>query len=127
MAPAGSAVALPDGQTIWTLESGETLAPETPVTLVWDNGEGLVFRRTIALDESYMFSITQSVENTGTAEIALYPYSRIMRLYTPQTQNFFILHEGPIGVLGDANLIEMSYGDSDGQRFQPPAVAGLYR
>ena len=118
MAPAGSAVALPDGQTIWTLESGETLAPETPVTLVWDNGEGLVFRRTIALDESYMFSITQSVENTGTAEIALYPYSRIMRLYTPQTQNFFILHEGPIGVLGDANLIEMSYGDlqNDGQR-----------
>ncbi|WP_116653324.1 membrane protein insertase YidC [Pelagibacterium sediminicola] len=118
VAPAGSAIALPDGQTMWTLETGETLTPETPVTLAWDNGEGLVFRRTIALDESYMFSITQSVENTGAAEIALYPYSRIMRLYTPRTQNFFILHEGPIGVLGDANLIEMSYGDleGDGQR-----------
>lgn len=118
VAPAGSAIALPDGQTMWALESGETLTPETPVTLAWDNGEGLVFRRTIALDESYMFSITQSVENTGAAEIALYPYSRIMRLYTPRTQNFFILHEGPIGVLGDANLIEMSYGDleGDGQR-----------
>ncbi len=118
VAPAGTSVALPNAQTEWTLESGETLTPETPVTLVWDNGGGLVFRRTIAVDENYLFSVTQSIENNSAGDVALYPYSRIMRLYTPWTQNFFILHEGPIGVLGDANLIEMSYGDlqGDGQR-----------
>jgi YidC/Oxa1 family membrane protein insertase len=118
VAPSGSTVALPNGQTEWSVESGETLTPNTPVTLVWDNGQGAVFRRTISVDDHYLFTISQSIENNGTGDLALYPYSRIGRLYTPQTQNFFILHEGPIGVLGDANLVEMSYGDlaGDGQR-----------
>ncbi|MCD7058904.1 membrane protein insertase YidC [Pelagibacterium xiamenense] len=109
VAPANTDVALPDAGTEWTVEEGETLTAETPVTLVWDNGEGLVFRRTISVDENYMFSVEQSVENTTGGDVALYPYSRVARLYTPYTQNFFILHEGPIGVLGDANLIEMTY------------------
>ncbi|WP_196259993.1 membrane protein insertase YidC [Pelagibacterium limicola] len=116
VAPSGSTVALPNGQTEWALESGETLTANSPVTLVWDNGEGLVFRRTITVDDHYLFTVTQSVTNTGASEVALYPYSRIMRLYTPWTQNFFILHEGPIGVLGAANLVEMSYGDLQGDR-----------
>jgi YidC/Oxa1 family membrane protein insertase len=117
VAAQGSDVALPNGQTEWSVESGDTLTAATPVTLVWDNGEGLVFRRTITLDENYMFTIDQSVENSGVGDVTLFPYSRIARLYTPQTQNFFILHEGPIGVLGEANLVERSYSDleSEGQ------------
>jgi hypothetical protein len=109
-------VAVPDGQTEWTLESGETLTADTPVTLTWDNGQGLTFRRTIGVDENYMFTVDQSVENAGTADVTLFPYSRVARLYTPQTQNFFILHEGPIGVLGDANLVERSYSDLEGEQ-----------
>src|SRR5690606_7508802 len=60
----------------------------------------------------------QSVENRTGGDVALYPYSRVARHGTPQTANFFILHEGPIGVLGAKNLVEMSYGDlaNDGQR-----------
>ncbi|WP_127144436.1 membrane protein insertase YidC [Pelagibacterium montanilacus] len=120
VAPSGSDAQLPDSQTQWALAEGspETLGPDAPVMLEWDNGEGLVFERTISLDENYMFEVTQSVTNTGEGDTALYPYSRISRLYTPQTQNFFILHEGPIGVLGENNLVEMSYGDlaGDGQR-----------
>ncbi|WP_417579404.1 membrane protein insertase YidC [Pelagibacterium sp.] len=117
VASQGSDAALPNGQTQWTLESGETLTTDTPVTLAWDNGQGLVFRRTISVDENYMFTVDQSVENAGGDDITLFPYSRIARLYTPQTQNFFILHEGPVGVLGEANLVERSYSDleNDGQ------------
>ena len=110
IAPSGSNVAIPDGQTEWTLESGETLTADTPVTLAWDNGEGLIFRRTISVDQNYMFTVDQSVENTGQGDVSLFPYSRVARLYTPQTQNFFILHEGPIGVLG-GNLIETGYNN----------------
>lgn len=116
VAAAGSNVEVPNGQTVWTLESGQTLTAATPVTLSWDNGQGLLFRRTISLDNNYMFTIDQSVENTGTGDVALFPYSRVARLYTPQTQNFFILHEGPIGVLGDANLVERSYSDLQGEQ-----------
>jgi YidC/Oxa1 family membrane protein insertase len=116
VAAAGTNVAVPDGQTEWTLESGETLTADTPVTLTWDNGQGLTFRRTIGVDENYMFTVDQSVENAGTADVTLFPYSRVARLYTPQTQNFFILHEGPIGVLGDANLVERSYSDLEGEQ-----------
>src|SRR5690606_1995675 len=110
LAAAGSTVALPDGQTEWTLESGDTLTAQTPVTLAWDNGQGLVFRRTISVDEDYMFSVVQTVDNAGDADVSLFPYSRVARLYTPQTQNFFILHEGGVGVLGENNLVEKSYG-----------------
>jgi YidC/Oxa1 family membrane protein insertase len=111
IAAQGSDVALPNAQTEWTVESGETLTAATPVTLAWDNGQGLIFRRTITVDENYMFTIDQSVENSGAGDVTLFPYSRIARLYTPQTQNFFILHEGAIGILGDANLVEKSYGN----------------
>jgi len=118
VAPADSEVPLPNGQTVWQVENGDALSENAPVTLVWDNGQGLIFRRTISVDEHYMFTVAQSVENAGQGDVALYPYSRISRLYTPWTQNFFILHEGPIGVLGDHNLVEMSYGDlaGDAQR-----------
>ncbi|WP_404399981.1 membrane protein insertase YidC [Pelagibacterium halotolerans] len=109
IAPANTDIALPGADTVWRVEEGDVLTDQTPVTLVWDNGEGLTFRRTISVDENYMFSIEQSITNTSGSDVHLYPYSRVARLYTPYTQNFFILHEGPIGVLGDGNLIEMTY------------------
>ncbi|HWJ88249.1 MAG TPA: membrane protein insertase YidC [Pelagibacterium sp.] len=120
----GSSVALPNSETQWTLEDGQVLTASSPVTLSWDNGEGLVFRRTISVDDDYMFSIDQSVENSGTGDVALFPYSRIARLYTPQTQNFFILHEGAIGVLGDNNLVEKSYGNLRDDEQQTIASTG---
>ena len=109
---AGGTATLPTSTTQWELESdGQTLTAATPVTMRWDNGDGLIFRRTFSVDENYLFSVTQSVENSSANQVALFPYSRIARHSTPQTANFFILHEGPIGVLGSENLIEKSYGD----------------
>lgn len=114
---AGASVALPDANTVWTVEGDTTtLTAATPVTLSYDNGQGLIFRRTIAVDDHYLFTITQSVENTGAGDVALFPYSRVVRQGTPPVQNFFIQHEGPIGVLGSNNYVARKYGDLQNDR-----------
>jgi len=38
---------VPATDTMWSVESGETLTPETPLVLIWESPSGLVFRRTI--------------------------------------------------------------------------------
>ncbi|WP_375599620.1 membrane protein insertase YidC [Devosia sp. Naph2] len=116
-AAAGSAVTLPTSQSIWTVEGDNTtLTADTPVTLRFDNGEGLTFRRTFAIDDYYLFTVTQAVENTGAGDVALFPYSRVIRHGNPQVQNFFIQHEGPIGVLGSNNYVARKYGDLQNER-----------
>jgi len=102
---------VPGANTEWSVESGEILTPETPVTLVWENGSGLVFRRTIAIDENFMFSVTQSVENTGAGAARLAPYGIVARHGLPDDlQNFFILHEGVVRK-SDGQLDEIAYDD----------------
>lgn len=108
---AGGEAKLPDSKSEWTVEGNRVLTESSPVTLVFDNGEGLLFKRTFSVDENYLFTVTQSVHNQGNGDVALFPYSRIARHGVPDVRNFFVLHEGAIGVLGDANLIEKSYGD----------------
>lgn len=109
---AGGNVPLPDANSQWTVEGGNAkLTEANPVTLRFDNGAGLIFRRTFAVDQNYLFTVTQTVENQTSGDVALFPYSRVARHGTPATANFFILHEGPLGVLGSQNLIEMSYAD----------------
>ncbi len=107
----GTEVAVPTSETVWTAESNAALTPGSPVTLTYDNGAGLVFKRTIAIDDHYMFAITQSVENTTGAAVTLYPYGLISRHGTPATTNFYILHEGLIGVLGEDGLREIDYDE----------------
>ena len=68
------------------------------MTLSWDNGKGLVFKRTFTVDENYMFTIHQTVENRGADPVSLLPYSLITRHGMPPTSGFFILYEGPLGV-----------------------------
>ncbi|MEM8598100.1 MAG: membrane protein insertase YidC [Pseudomonadota bacterium] len=101
---------LPGANTPWEVEDGSSLTPESPVTLAWDNGSGLIFRRTYALDERYMFSITQSVENTTEEAVSLAPYAYLARRGRPETTPFFILHEGVVAMT-DGTLTEMGYSD----------------
>lgn len=109
---AGATVARPDESTVWAVEGdAQTLTVATPVTLKWDNGAGLIFRRTISVDDNYLFTIAQSVENTTSGDVALYPFSRIVRQGKPHVQNFFVQHEGPLGVLGSNNLVSKKYDD----------------
>jgi YidC/Oxa1 family membrane protein insertase len=108
-------IKVPTPQTVWTTDTSTTLTPDNPVTLSYDNGEGVVFSRTISVDRDYMFKISQQVQNNTTNPITLYPYALISRHGVPNTSNFYILHEGPIGFLGEDGLQEVDYSDlSDG-------------
>ena len=102
---------VPGANTLWQQDSGNTLSPGAPVSITWDNGNGLTFRREIALDENFMFSITQSVQNTGTTTASMAPYGIIARHGEPAgLKNFFILHEGLIA-MADGRLTETDYDD----------------
>lgn len=107
---AGSTAKLPDGNTIWRVDGNPKLTSDSPVTLTWDNGAGLEFRRIISVDENYLFAISQEVENTTGGDVTLSPYAQVTRNGTPQTAGFFVLHEGPIGFLAD-ELQEVDYSD----------------
>ncbi|MEQ9257562.1 MAG: membrane protein insertase YidC [Roseovarius sp.] len=102
---------VPGANTLWQVESGETLSPGSPVTLIWDNGAGLIFRREMSVDEKLMFTIRQTVENTGAEARTLAPYGILARHGQPQNlKNFFILHEGAIRIV-DGELTETDYDD----------------
>ncbi len=101
---------VPGANTEWNVESGTTLTPESPITLRWDNGAGLVFRRSMAIDEDYLFSVTQTVENTTGEPVRLAPYGVVARHGLPEQMNFFILHEGVVQ-MADGQLIETDYDD----------------
>jgi YidC/Oxa1 family membrane protein insertase len=107
--PVGGNVAVPGPETLWTADR-DVLTPEHPVTLRWDNGAGLRFTRTISIDDYYLFTVTQRVENGGDAPVILAPYSLISRFGEPPTSGFFILFEGPLGVI-NGTLKEVSYKD----------------
>lgn len=113
VAASGSTAKLPDRETVWQQEGSGSLTPGTPVTLKWDNGEGLTFRRTIAIDDRYLFTIKDDVTNVGNAPVTLYPFALISRHGTPEVSGYYILHEGLIGYLGDQRLQEYSYSKID--------------
>ncbi len=100
---------VPNDKTVWET-NGLNLTPQTPVTLTWNNGNGLLFQQIISIDEQYMFSITQKITNSGTSPISLTPQGMLTQQGDPQTSGFFILHEGPIGVF-NGKLNDPSYDD----------------
>lgn len=117
---AAAGVKTPDAESVWQADV-DTLAPGKPVTLTWDNGEGLVFTRRITVDQDYMFDIVDSVANNSGAEVSLAPYSRVKRFGLPRgLDGIYILHEGPIGVF-DGTLNEHTYGDVRDQALEAPA------
>jgi YidC/Oxa1 family membrane protein insertase len=114
-APAvGGNVKLPGAKTVWSAPQDAVLTPDSPVTLTWDNGEGLIFERTFSVDEHYLFTVRQSVRNSSSEPVTLYPYSRVQRQGTPITEGIYVLHEGLIGVL-DEELQEVDYSDVKGE------------
>ena len=111
VADAGANITLPGPDTVWSVNGSSNLTPSTPLTLSWDNGEGLVFNRTFSVDENYMFDVTQSVTNNSGDAVTLYPYGLIARKGIPETTGIWILHEGLLGVFGEEGLVEVDYSD----------------
>ena len=105
------ASAVPGPDTIWSLESGNTLTETTPVTLSWDNGAGQIFRTVVSVDDAFMFTFEQSVENAAGTPISARPYGLLRRHGEPDDlKNFFILHEGMVRMT-DGELEETGYDD----------------
>ena len=98
----------PNQFTLWTADA-TMLGVGKPVTLTWDNGAGLKFTRIIAVDDRYMFTITDAVENSGTAPVSLRPYASILRRGKPDVAGYSVLHEGLVGVIGDSSVQEVTY------------------
>jgi YidC/Oxa1 family membrane protein insertase len=138
---AGSAgMVLPDANTVWTAD-GATLAPGTPVTLTWDNGQGLTFARKFEVDADFLFTISDTITNASGGAVEISPYGRIVRYGTPQLAGLgTVLHEGPIGAFGctyeQGNPVpqgcgaeELSYGSvkdegESGQRYTYSSTGG---
>ena len=105
----GTDVKVPDANSVWRA-NGSTLSPKSPVTLSWDNGKGLIFEQTFALDDAYMIQISQRIRNQTVSPVTLTPYGLVSRTGTPDILGFYILHEGLIGVLNET-LKEIDYDD----------------
>src|ERR1700676_4698991 len=109
----GLNIKLPDRDTVWQQEGSNSLTPSTPVMLKYDNGDGLIFRRTISIDDRYLFTLKDDVTNIGNAPVTLYSFALISRHGTPKVAGYYILHEGLIGYLGDQGLQEYPYKKID--------------
>ena len=107
--PDANAGTLPGPTTVWTAPEGAKLTQPTPVTLTYTNEKGITFARTIAVDDRYMFTVTDKVTNGGADAVALSSYGRITRYNKPTTPSVYVLHEGFIGVFGDQGLNETKY------------------
>ena len=103
-------IKLPLSDTIWKVKGNSTLTPNNPVTIEWDNGEGLIFTKKIELDEKFLFKITQGIKNNSNKSFQFYPYAQITRGGKPEGMQIYILHEGFLGVFGE-ELVEEDYDD----------------
>ena len=100
---------LPDKNSRWSVSGNDTIGLDAPVTMTWSNGQGLVFTRTLSVDDRYVISVKQSVRNTGSTEAVLYPYALVASIgIPPGFSKNQIAHEGPIGYIGD-KLHEVKY------------------
>ena len=116
-------VELPNTKTVWTVKGNKRLSDVNPVVLEWDNNSGLIFRKKIELDDKFLFRVTQEIQNKSKQTVELYPYAQITRNENPDVTDFYILHEGFIGVF-DEELKEDSYKDIEERKKEYTAEDG---
>ncbi|WP_309083832.1 membrane protein insertase YidC [Chelativorans sp.] len=114
---------VPGPDTVWTVEQGSVLSPGNPVTLSFTNDRGLTFRRTFAVDENYLFTVSDTIQNAAGAPVELRSYGRTTRFGHPETAGIYILHEGFIGVLGEEGLREVDYSEAEESRQIQPGTS----
>ena len=119
----GDTTNLPDSKTIWTAPAAAVLTLEKPVTLSWDNGQGVLFERTISISDNYIFTVTQKVTNKGVAAVNLYPFARVQRQDTPVIAGYWVFFEGLLGV-HNGGLTENKYAALKKAPTEPVVVDG---
>ena len=117
-----AALKVPGPDSLWSSDA-KTLEPGKPVHLTWDNGQGLVFALDIGLDEQFMFSIKQSVENKTDKPVTLFPWALVVRHGEPKAEGTYVLHEGPYGVF-NGSLKEFGYTDFKDNKQQKIETTG---
>jgi YidC/Oxa1 family membrane protein insertase len=122
----GNKIKVPSLNSIWTIKGNNILSENKPIILQWDNGENIIFKKKIELDEKYLFKISQEVQNNTNSSVELYPYGQITRNKIPDDiQNFYISHEGFIGVF-DEELKEDDYDDIKEKKIVREADSGWF-
>lgn len=97
----------------WTAPEGARLTPQTPLTLTYNTGDGLTFTRTVAIDDNYVFTISDKVTNASATPRVLRAYGAVRRHGLPaDLVNYMTVHEGFTGVL-DGRLTETDYKAAD--------------
>ena len=120
----GNNIKVPTKNSKWEVEGNKTLTDKSPVTIKWDNKEGIIFKKKIVLDKKYLFTISQEIQNNSSKSLELYPYAQITRNKIPDDiQNFYISHEGFIGVFND-ELKEDDYDDVEDNKIVREANEG---
>jgi len=122
-ATANKNINIPNSNTIWKIEGNNKLTPNSPVRLTWTNDNNIKFEKEISLDNQYLFSVNQSITNNSEKTYNFYPYGQIIRNQAPEVTNFYILHEGLLGVFDD-QLVEQDYDDIQEKKYSVNAKTG---
>ncbi|MEP7453153.1 membrane protein insertase YidC [Phyllobacterium sp. SB3] len=99
---------VPGPATVWTVEGNNKLTPATPVTLAFTNEKGLTFKRTISVDDNYLFTVKDAVTNGTQTPISLASYGRVTRFSKPLHASTYVIQEGPIAVTS-GKLLEYKF------------------
>ena len=114
---------LPNSKSLWSIEGSNKLTPSSPVILSWTNNQNIKFLKEISIDKQYLFNIKQTIINNSDKTYNFYPYGQIIRNVAPDVTNFYILHEGLIGVFDD-QLVEEDYDDIEEKKYSKNAQSG---
>ncbi len=115
---------LPDNNSLWKVDGNSKLSEKNDVKIIWENKQGLIFEKIISIDNQYLFTVKQNIKNRTSNIYNFYPYGQIIRKELPEIIDFFILHEGPIGVF-DQQLVEKDYKDIIDKKFSKNANEGF--
>ena len=116
-------ILVPNSKTIWNIEGNNKLTPNSPVKLSWTNNSNITFEKIIKLDNKFLFNIEQKIINNSENTYNFYPYGQVIRNTAPKVTNFYILHEGLLGVF-DGELVEEDYDDIEDKSYSINADEG---
>jgi len=118
-----SEIELPNSKSLWTIQGNNKLIPNNSVKMLWTNNKGIIFEKKISIDKQYLFTIDQKIINNSEKTYNFYPYGQIIRNSAPEVTNFYILHEGLLGVF-DEQLVEKDYEDIEEKKYSINANSG---
>ena len=116
-------IEIPNSKTIWKTDGNNKLTPNSPITLSWTNDDNIKFEKKISIDNQYLFTVNQTIINNSDKNYNFYTYGQIIRNKAPEVTNFYILHEGMLGVFDD-QLIEEDYDDIEEKKYSVNAETG---